>query len=127
MLLRHGRWLASILDKYSTEKIMFQSGTRNVNLKTVQGSVTIAENANINVSSLGAKIFLPYLLAVKANGDNNLAELMEANPNRCFKTTWNGVEYKGFNLKAAFAPNELDEQEYLLLSTPDNDLTDLIV
>lgn len=126
-LLRHGRWLASMLHRYETEKITFQSGTRNTSLKTVQGSTTIRENGDVSISSLGEKVFIPYVFSVVVDGDLNLPALMEDNPNRCFKFTWNGVEYKGFNLIAAFAPNELNEQEYRLLSTPDNDLTDLIV
>lgn len=126
-LLRHGRWIASMLNFYETEKILFQSGSRNTALKTVQGSTTIRENADVSISSLGSKIFLPYIFNVRVDGDLDLPALMEDNPNRCFKFTWNGIEYKGFNLKAAFAPNELNDQEYSLLCTPDNDLTDLIV
>jgi len=127
MLLRHGRWLASILSGFESEKVQFQSGTRNTNLKTIQAGVTTRENSDVPISALGTKIFQPFLFSVKANGDNDLATLMEADPNRCFKFTWEGVEYTGFNMKAAFAPNELNEQEYSLLATADNDLTDLIV
>lgn len=126
MLLRHGRWLASMLSKYETEKVQFQSGTRNTALKTVQASGTVRENSDVTVGSLGNKIFLPYLMAAVINGDNNLADLLAVGPNRCFSFTWSGVQYKGFNMKAAFAPNEMNQQEYLLLSTTDNGLTELI-
>jgi hypothetical protein len=126
MLKRHGRWIRSMLSGYDSGTITFQSGTKNVELKTVQGSVTVREKADVAVGSLGAKIFTPFTFSLSANSPVNLAEIMEANPNRCFKFTWDGVEYKGFNLKAGFAPNILGQQEYNLLSTADNDLTQLI-
>lgn len=126
MLLRHGRWLASILDKYKNEKLIFQSGTRNTALKTVQGSVTIAENSNVNISDLGEKIFQPYLFFVTVNGDNDLPELMEVNPNRCFSCTLAGKTVKGYNMKAAYSLNELNEQVFSLLCTGDTDVKKLV-
>lgn len=126
MLLRHGRWLASILEKYRNEKLIFQSGTRNTNLKTVQGSVTVSENANVNINDLGEALFQPYLLFATVNGDNNLFDQMESNPNRCFSCTLSGKTLKGFNMKAAYAPNELNEQVFSLLCTYDTDIKKLV-
>lgn len=125
-VLRHGRWLASMFDKYELEKLIFDTGTRNTALKTVQGATTIQENKDISISGLGAKMFLPYLFSITVNSPVNLYQLMEDGPNRCFRFTWNGNTYKGFNMKSAMAPNELNEQEYSLLCTADTDPKNLI-
>lgn len=121
-LLRHGRWIASMMHNYGTEKVKFESGTRNINLKTIQGSVTIQENKDEAISGLGAKMFIPFLLNFKAEAPVGLAELMEQGPNRCFTFTYNGNTYKGFNIKCGLSPNSEEEQEFSLLSVPGNDL-----
>jgi len=123
---RHGRWLASMLENYDNDKIIFQSGTKNTKLKTEQGSTIIREYADLSVGGLGSKIFLPKLFSFTVNSPVNLGELMEENTNRCFQFTWDGNTYKGFTMKTALSPNEMKEQEYNLLSTADNDLTKLI-
>ena len=122
-LLRHGRWIASMMHNYGTEKVKFESGTRNISLKTIQGAVTIQENKDESISALGAKIFIPFLLSFKAEAPVGLAELMEDGPNRCFTFTYNGNTYKGFNIKCGLSPNTEEEQEFSLLSVPGNDLT----
>jgi hypothetical protein len=122
-LRRHGRWIRSMLKGFDNKKLVFASGEMNTKLKTVQGSVTIAESADIAISSLGTRMCLPFYITVTANMIDNIAEIMEANPNRCFTWTENGVHFKGFNIKTGFAPNDRDEQTINLLSTADNDFT----
>jgi hypothetical protein len=56
----------------------------------------------------------------------NLAELLEANPNRCFSFEHEGEVYLGFSIKAGIAPNDLKEQAYKLISVPTNNLSKLI-
>lgn len=126
MILRHGPWIRSLLHGYDAEKLVFASGTRNTNLKTEQGATVIDEDTDINISSLGDKLFIPNYLNIKADGNVGLGGLMDADPNRCFECEIEGVTFTGFNIKAGMAPNELGVQEYMLLSTIDNDFEELI-
>jgi hypothetical protein len=120
---RHGRWIRSVMQGFDTEKLVFRSGDKSTSLKTVQGGVTIQENADISISGLGDRMFIPRYCSVTANMVENIAELMEANPNRCFRWTEDGIEFKGFNIKTGFAPNERGEQQLNLLSHVDNDFS----
>lgn len=126
MIMRHGAWLRGLLYGYDGQKITFSSGVRNTELKTVQGAVTIKENADISISSLEDRYLIPIYLKARTSGDLNLGELLDEGPNKAFQLTVEGVTLTGYNLKAGFAPNEMNDQEYLLLSTADNDFTELI-
>jgi len=121
-LQRHFRWLRSALHNYDTEKVQFQSGTHNVNLKTILDGVTTRENADENISGTGQKIFIPYLITFKKTSLSGMIDLLEENPNRCIRFTKGSKTYLGFILACGFAANTLEEQEYKVLSVPENDL-----
>lgn len=125
-LLRHGAWIRSILNNLDTEKIIFLSGKDNMNTKlnTVQGSVIIAEDTDIDVSTLGAKMLQPYYLDFETKVPVDLVDILEASTNRCFQLTdEDGTVYKGFQIKSGLAINTRLEQQFKLLSTADNDLS----
>lgn len=126
MILRHGDWIRSLLHGYDAEKLVFASGTRNTGLRTEQGATVVDEDADINISSLGTKLFIPNYLSVKADGNIGLGDLMDADPNRCFECEIEGITFTGYSIKAGMAPNELGAQEYMLLSTADNDFEQII-
>jgi hypothetical protein len=125
-LLRHKRWIRSILHNYPNEKIIQQSAETNGDIITTVAGLTVDENADIPVEDLGLPMFLPYYFDFEAKSPVNLFELLEANTNRCFQFTWEGVTYYGFLIKAGMAPNTSEKQEFKLLATPQNDMTNLI-
>lgn len=126
LLLKHANWLHSIMDGFDTEKLKFQSTQRNDEVKTVLGAVTVDENADVSISSLGTKLFKPFYFDFETEVPINLVDLLEASTNRCFQFTWDGNTYKGFLIKAGLAPHTLEQQQFKLLSTIDNELTQLI-
>lgn len=126
-LLRHGYWIRSMFWSFESSKLVFQTTEKNPLLKTVQAGVTIEEDADINISSLDAGIFIPKYFDGGTQVPAALVELLEENPNRCFRFVWEGDTYLGFNTKIAIAPNTMQEQKFKLLSTASNDLSKLVV
>lgn len=125
-LLRHKRWIRSILYNYPGGKLVLSSSDGSANLKATVSGVTVDEDQDINVEDLGLPIFLPYYFDFDALSPVNLAELMEENTNRCFSFDWEGINYTGFLIKAGLAPNTQEKQQYKLLACASNDMTNLI-
>ncbi len=127
LLKKHGPWLRSVFWPFDDQKFTFETTQRNEDLKTVKGSETIQENANVNISSLGPRLFLPLYYDFETTVPSNLVELLEEAPNRCFQWTDNGNTYKGFLIKASLAANTLQEQKLRMLCAPDVNLENLVV
>lgn len=125
MLLAHGRWIKSMHYGLHDKLIKFNSGDKNTELITELNGVTIDENADVQISSLGEIMFLPFIATFATEVPVDIVDILEANPNRCFKgyDEIRGVWVEGFLLSAGFAPNDLKEQEFRLLLSPNNDLT----
>lgn len=129
MLFRHGRWIHSMNAGLDSQKIKFTSGkdNKNTELKTVLSGVTIDEDKDELISSLGDPLFLPWYFIFKTEVPVGLPELLETNPNRSFKFTDEyGQEWRGFLRSAGIAPNEYTPQEFRLLASPSNDIELLI-
>lgn len=125
-LKRNGQWLHGMLHNFEGSKVKFESGERNTGLKTVLAGVTVKENADLLVNTLGDKLFLPVWFDFETKVPIDLVDILEASANRCFSFVWDDVTYKGFLVKAGIAPNTRQTQQYKLLAAPDNDLTQLI-
>jgi hypothetical protein len=126
LAIKHGPWLRSILWPNDLQKIKFESTQRNATLKTVQGTEVIQENTDIDIFSIGERLFLPFYFEFDAVPPVELIGLLEENTNRIFKWIENGITYKGFLIKAALTPNTEEPQSFKMLSAPDNDLLRLI-
>lgn len=122
MLLRHSAWLAGLFYGYETEKLVLSSQQRNKEL--IAGGIT--EKTDVNISSLGDPMFLPKYAEFDTIYPADLPELYETEPNRSFAFDRDNVRVVGFNMRTGFALNDLEEQTYKLLLTPDNNLLDLI-
>lgn len=126
LLKKHGRWLRSLLYPFDLEKLVFQSTQRNANLKTVQGSVIIQENAEQPIHLMGDRMFLPFYFEFDTEVPASLISLLEENPNRCFSFNWEGETYTGFTIKVSQAVNTEADQRIKLLAGPGNDITKFI-
>jgi hypothetical protein len=129
MLFAHKRWIAGMNAGLGSSKIKFSSGKENQNtsLKTVLAGFTTDEDKDEAISSFGEPMFLPWYFIFKTEVPVSLPELLEDNPNRCFKFTDEyGNDWTGFLIMAGIAPNEYTAQEFKLLAAPGQDLTKLI-
>lgn len=127
MLIRHLPWLAGMHAGLTAPKAVFANGkeNRNTALLTRVGSVTIDEDADQGLT--GSPMFLPWYFIFKTEVPINLPELLEENPNRCFKfTNEYEQEWTGFLISAGIAINDYTPQEFRLLAAPSNDITKLI-
>lgn len=124
MLLAHGRWIKSMHKGLEMLKLKFNSGDKNTELLTELAGVTIDEDADVLISSLGAVMFIPFYATFATETPSDLVDILEATPNRCFKCydPIKDIEIEGFLISAGMAPNDLKEQEFKLLLSPNNDI-----
>lgn len=126
-LQNHLRWLRSSFDHLDMNKLVFQSTDKNASLVTVDNSGNvISESADIPVSSMGEKVYLPYIVKFDVRSPYNLLELMTANDDGKFDYLRNGLPFDGFPIQIATNDANLESQEYQLLCTSNNDLATLI-
>lgn len=126
MLARHANWINSIFYGFEGSKLTYQTSDKNRELRTVKGSLVYDEDADFTIGE-SPRLLKPILFEFEPETLDNLVELMEENPNRCFSFEHpNGNTYKGFNLKIGIAANSMEEQQFQLISAPSNDLKTLI-
>lgn len=95
---------------------------------TVGSTSETFDRITITVGGLARPAFAIDYVRLAQSAQDNLVELLEANPNRCFSFIHpNGNLFKGHNIKIGIAPNSEQEQAFLLLATGDTDLTKLIL
>lgn len=123
---KHGNWFHGMFYQLDTEKLVFQSTPRNADLKTTKGTKVVQEKADIEISTLAAPLFIPRILEFTGESQNNLVDDMTAAPESCLEYNLNGNTFKGFLLRAAFAPETEKEQTYRLLCTPDTDTSKFV-
>lgn len=126
-LLRHNYWLASALWGLENYYINFQAALKNAELRTVDPEgVTVKENENIAILTLGPKIYVPILATVNCIYDRTLSELINSTPYGYLEFTWLDNKYKGFILEASVNPANNESKQFKLLLTSDNSLVNLI-
>lgn len=127
ILENHLRWLRSSFDHLDMNKLIFKSTDKNADLQTVDLSGnTITEKADILVSGMGEKVYLPYLVKFDIKSPYNLLELMTSNDSGKFDYLRSGLPFDGFPLEVKTNDATLETQEYSLLCTANCDLTTLI-
>lgn len=98
-----------------------------VSLAVADASIVDFDSVHIAVSGFTAVSFLIDFITMRVNPQNDLTNIMDQNPNRCFEFIHpNGKILRGHSQKVGAAPNTEQEQGFLLLATGDTDLKDLI-
>lgn len=87
--------------------------------KRLDTSYTITEVADIDVTTLNAKLFRPYILQIEVAYPVNMYSLINANPRGYIKFTWQGVEYKGFIYRLTQSAGNNKNNIFELLAHPD--------
>jgi hypothetical protein len=123
---KHLNYLNSVLDGFSGQQIVFNTTDENRELRTDRNGVIYDEDSNITIGNT-PKLFKPVYFDITPETSSEVLELLEANPNRCFRWTHpdTGLQYRGFNMKVGVAANSLEEEAYKLLAVWDQDLTTL--
>jgi len=122
ILIRQADWLAGLLYNYAPGALVFSSANRNKEL--IAGG--IVEKADVPIANLGAPMFKPYYFEFDDTSPVDMVEILAAQPNPVFSFTWKNILYKGFFIRGGIALNDLEEQTFKLLATPDTDLLPLI-
>lgn len=122
ILNTHARWVRSFLFNYEPGEVKFELANRNKDL--VAGGIT--ESANVDISAMGQRIFLPYYMDFGVSTPINLVDTMDNNIDMPFVTDWKNVRWEAFLKRGALAPSTRQPQEYKLLLTAQNDVTKLI-
>lgn len=123
---KHGAWIRGMMWPLTTEKITFQTTDKNPLLKTVQGGVTIQENADVIISDLEPNYFIPITAKFETIVPENLVDIMQSNSTGLFQFTYNGDTYKGWVIACSQKPSTDVEQQWTLLLSADNNINKLI-
>ena len=123
---KHGAWIRGMMWPLTTEKITFQTTDKNPLLKTVQGGVTIQENADVVISDLEPNYWIPITIKFETVVPDNLVDIMQSNSTGLFQCTHNGDTYKGWVIACSQKPSTDVEQQWTLLLSADNNINKLI-
>jgi hypothetical protein len=115
--IRSAMW--ALEDKYLT----FQTANKNDALVTKKGTEVIAENADIQISTLPiAPYYQPVIVTFDTRVDINLKDIIESDPYAQQPFSWMGDIYSGYILEASQVPNLNPKQGWKLLTTASTDL-----
>lgn len=123
-LLRGSNYLASVFDKLTGYTIFITGADKNISMVTVDNNGRrVAEGDDVNISDLGAQIFLPYYDNVVTGLPFNAEQMLSINP---FGEFW--YQYLGLTCKAFINTVSVDcgantPQSFKGLLTPGNDLS----
>lgn len=119
MLLAHGWFIRSFMHRLDGTLIKFQ--TTEKNSKLVAGG--IAETADVLVGDLAPRKFLPTLFEFETQVPEDYQTLLDDNPVRRYRFTYNGISMQGIALKSGFEPSTNKSQIFTLLADATCDLT----
>jgi hypothetical protein len=126
-LENHLKWLRSSFDHLDMKYLEFLTTDKNADLQTIDAAGnTITEKANIQIGSMGEKVYLPYLFKFEIKSPQNLLELMNANHDGVFEYTREGLGFDGFPIDISTNDATLETQTYQLLASANNNLETLI-
>lgn len=130
-LLRSGNYLRALLYPL-TGTIDFQASTKskanNAKMVTHEGSpvVDIDEGGNENITDLGSPLFYPFMFTITTKTPLNIGAALNSNPYGYIEFTWLGDTYYGFDMTASQQLPYREKQEFKLLATATNTLSNLI-
>lgn len=121
-LLGHKSMLSAIMNQQIKDKITFQIADKNGNLRTVLGNEIIAENANVQASSLGNKIALLEYMTIKTKTSETFANtLYNFSNGGVIHVTYRGNDLYFLPIGSMKIKTITDDvQEWRLLMAPNN-------
>lgn len=122
-LLNNGRLLHSLLDKLDGKNITLASADKNTDLAYTFNGTRHVEKDPIAVGALPPKLFLPTYIKVKTEVDVNVPALLNAKPYSKISFIWSGRTWYAFLFDGSVKDATREEQEWILLSAPENDLS----
>jgi|GEM_PF-3270702 len=128
MLRAWDSYFKSILFQQPTGQIAFQAGDKNVQLKTSLNGVTVAENANVNVSDMGNPLFLPINVAFKTKVPDTFNSIFQNfNGGGVIRIGYQGSDIYCLPIGTMSMNSITDEaQSWKLLLSPRTSLTTLL-
>ncbi len=121
MLNNHGWFIRSFLDKMDGTWLKFQTADKNADM--IAGG--IIEKADVLVSTLAPRLFLPTLFEFETRVPDDYQTLLDANPIRKYRFTYNGITLMGIALKSGIEPSTRKTQIFTLLADASCDLSQL--
>ena len=126
-LLRHGPWMRSVLDGFDGLSILFSSATKNKEVRTVDiNDISIREKDNVNISSLGSRLFLPYQIDFTCKLETTSFPFLRTFNRGYIKFKYRGFEFTGYVLKVSYDVAKNSEREFSLLLRAGNNIKNLI-
>jgi hypothetical protein len=125
MLMNHADYWASTLFNQVPGVMKWTTSSKNQLLSTTFGGVTITENADVPVSSLGSKLFYPFVLNFNTKVPLNFMDLFTGAANGHIEFSYNGKTLYGFPIEMKARPALNETQEWKLLVSPLTNLSDL--
>jgi hypothetical protein len=127
----HGYMIKSFLYPNLSQILTFASSAKTtdggVGLEWDNGSQVYNEKDSEQVSDLiDSPYFYPVLFKIKVKIPHNILSVLNTNPYRRMSFIYKGLTLYGFLIKMSDVPAFPQEQEYELLCSTDNTLTDLI-
>lgn len=126
MLRTWGNWFRSILNNLAPDKLTFQTLDKNQFLSTTLSGVTITENANVNITDLDSPLFLALVFRFKTQVPLNFADILTGAANGYVQFSYLGNLYYGFPLEVSQKPSLNDTQEWTLIASPQNQLSQFV-
>lgn len=122
MIINNFSFLSSSLYLANNKILAYKSADRNN--KVVSGG--IVEKADVPISAMGDKFFLPLLMEGDFEAPDDLEVLLDADPLSIFSFPVDGTTYEGILSKVSVAPSSRKAQSYQFYSVPENDIKKLI-
>jgi hypothetical protein len=125
ILERHGNYIRSALFQQQAQPLKYLSLDKNENLMTSLDGVIISERSDEIVADFAEPLFYPYIFDFKTTIQDSFTNLMQSSVNAHITFTYNKVRFYGFPIKCSIQPGSEESQQWQLLASPMNDLTDL--
>ncbi|WP_346320766.1 hypothetical protein [Chitinophaga sp. YIM B06452] len=125
MLLQHGNFIRSFIDKGDTTYIRYRTGNKNSKLSTTLNGVTISESGDVQVGALDDPLFIPWYAEFEAPVPSDLPDKIDVNSYGVIPYLKNGRVVEGLVMDVGMKPVTNDAMVYKVLLTANTDLTQL--
>lgn len=127
--LAHGPYIRSGIEFYDADFVTFQKADKNDKMVTVDDGVTIAEKANVQIGTLGDRLFKPHILEFTTRVPLNISLIAELSAQHKYgkvRGTWKGIPFFGYIMDIGQVPQLNPAQTWKLLCAPETNLVPLI-
>lgn len=131
-LERSGSYIRALMYPQASSVLKWQVTSKNnegnVKLITSEGSPVVVhdESADVQINTLASPLFYPVVFNITARTPFDLLSLVEANPYGYAEFTWLGNTYYGFIIEMTEEIVNHPKQEFKLLATATNTLSNLV-